>query len=84
MDYDFAWDEANEEHLLLRHHVRPEEVEEVFYGSPSVRREGNVYLAIGKSVAGRWLLVVFEMREGRIRPFSARDLTDREKRRFNR
>ncbi len=35
MDYDFDWDEANEEHLLLRHHVHADEVEEVFYGRPS-------------------------------------------------
>ena len=84
MDYDFDWDEANEEHLLLRHHVRADEVEEVFYGRPAVRREGDVYLAVGQTEGGRWLLIVFELREGRIRPFSARDLNDRERRRFTR
>jgi uncharacterized DUF497 family protein len=82
MHYDFDWDEANEEHLLLRHHVHADEVEEVFYGRPAVRREGDVYVAVGQTEVGRWLLIVFELREGRIRSFSARDLNDREKRRF--
>ena len=84
MDYDFDWDEANEEKLLLRHHGRAQEVEEVFYGGPEVQREGDAYLAVGPTAAGRWLLVVFVLREGRIRPYSARDLTPREKRRFKR
>lgn len=48
MDYDFDWDEANEERLLLRHHVRAQEVEEVFYGGPEVRREGDAYLAVAR------------------------------------
>ena len=85
MDYDFDWDEANEEKLLLRHHVRAHEVEEVFYAKPSVRRiDEDAYVAVGPTYGGRWLLVVFERREGRIRAYSARDLTDREKRRFKR
>jgi uncharacterized DUF497 family protein len=81
---DFEWDEANEEKLLLRHHVRPEEVEEVFYNHAQVRRTGDDYLAIGHTDSGRQLLVVFERRLGRIRPYSARDLTPREKQRLNR
>lgn len=85
MDYDFDWDEANEEKLLLRHYVRAHEVEEVFYGKPSVKGIGDeIYVAVGPTYGGRWLLIVFERREGRIRPYSARDLTDREKRRFKR
>ncbi len=81
---DFDWDEANEEKLLLRHSVRPEEVEQVFFGGAQVRRQADAYIAVGPTLAGRWLLVVFENRGGRIRPYSARDLNDREKRRFRR
>jgi uncharacterized DUF497 family protein len=81
---DFDWDEANEEKLLLSHHVRTEEVEEVFYNRPQVRRTGDGYLAIGRTDSGRHLLVVFERRFGKIRPYSARDLTAREKQRLNR
>ena len=84
MDEDFEWDEANELKLLLRHHVRTEEVEQVFFNGPQVRRDGDLYLAVGPTDAGRWLMVVFVVRTGRIRPYSARDLTDREKRRWKR
>ncbi len=84
MDYDFEWDEANEEKLLLRHFVRPEEVEQVFYNPPDVRRTGDVYLAVGHTNGGRLLLIVFENHQQHIRPYSARDLTPRERRRFSR
>jgi uncharacterized DUF497 family protein len=82
LDYDFEWDEHNEEKLLLRHFVRPEEVEQVFYNRASVRRQGDSYMAVGRTDAGRALLVVFERRGSLIRPFSARDLTSRERQRF--
>ena len=81
---DFDWDEGNEEKLLLRHFVRPEEVEQVFFGGPVVRRAQEAYVAVGPTFDGRWLLIVFELRVGRIRAYSARDLTDREKRWFKR
>jgi uncharacterized DUF497 family protein len=81
---DFDWDEDNEGRILLRQFVRAEEVEEVFFNHPQVRRTGDVYLAVGESDSGRHLLVVFERRDGRIRPYSARDLTDREKKRMRR
>jgi uncharacterized DUF497 family protein len=84
VDIDFDWDEANEEKLLLRHFVRAEEVEQVFYNGAMVRRQGTDYLAVGQTDAGRWLLVAFERRSSSVRPFSARDLTTREKRRFGR
>lgn len=83
-DLGFDWDEANEEKLLLRHDVRAEEVEQLFWNGPQVRRSEDAYLAVGQTDAGRWLLVVFILREGRIRAYSARDLTDREKQRFRR
>jgi uncharacterized DUF497 family protein len=82
VDYDFDWDEANEERLLLRHFVRTEEVEQVFYNRPQVRKQAEVYLGVGHTDAGRWLLVVFERHGSQIRAYSARDLTEREKRRF--
>lgn len=84
MDYSFEWDEDNELKLLLRHHVTAEEVEEVFYNGASVRRDGEHYLAIGQTNAGRWLLVVFERKGTLILAYSSRDLSEREKRRTKR
>jgi uncharacterized DUF497 family protein len=83
VDYDFDWDEANEEKLQLRHFVRAEEVEQVFYNRAMVRRNGPTYIAVGRTDAGRHLLVHFEVRKGSIRAFSARNLSDREKQRFS-
>ncbi len=83
-DYDFDWDEGNEEKLLLRHFVRAQEVEQMFYNGAQVRRIRDGHIAIGRTDNGRWLHVVFEVRDARIRAYSARDLTPREKRRFAR
>ena len=83
-DLEFDWDEGNEEKLLLRHDVRADEVEQLFRNTPQVRRSGDAYLAVGPTDEGRWLLVVFILREDRMRPFSARALTPNEKHRFRR
>lgn len=83
-DLEFDWDEGNEEKLLLRHDVRADEVEQLFRNAPQVRRSGDAYLAVGPTDGGRWLLVVFVLREYRIRPYSARDITTNEMRRFRR
>ena len=82
--YDIDWDEANEEKLLLRHFVRVEEIEQMYYQGAQVRRIRDGYIAIGRTDNGRWLHAVFEVRDGRIRAYSARDLTPKEKRRFMR
>jgi len=82
VDIDFEWDEANEEKLLLRHFVRAEEVEQVFYNRPMVRRQGTEYVAVGQTDSGRWLKVFFERRSSSVRAYSARDLTAAEKRRI--
>jgi uncharacterized DUF497 family protein len=82
VDIDFEWDEANEEKLLLRHFVRADEVEQVFYNRPMVRRQGNDYVAVGQTDAGRWLKVFFERQSSNVRAYSARDLTESEKRRI--
>lgn len=82
---EFDWDERSEEHIA-RHGVDPSEVEEVFRRSPLIQkgREG-AYLAWGQSAVGRYLLVVFVRREdGTARVLTARDMSDREKRRYRR
>lgn len=56
----------------------------MFYNGAQVRLIRDGYIAIGRTDNGRWLHVVFEVRDGRIRAYSARDLTPREKRRFAR
>lgn len=89
MDGDgrFEWDEANEDHVL-DHGVEPYEVEEAIsdplrvsvnvYGAPRERRYGIA----GATGAGRILFVVYAMREGLIRPVTARGAGERDKRRY--
>ncbi len=85
----FDWDEANEEHVR-DHGVEPFEVEEAVldsagekldvYSVPGERRFG----LIGATEAGRILAVVYTFRRGKTRPITARDATNREKRRYRR
>lgn len=83
---EVARDEWNAEHVE-RHGVEPGEVEEalVARGTRVWRGRGGTYYALGRTAPGRYLFVVFALRgPGRAYPISARDMTEREKRRFRR
>jgi uncharacterized protein len=85
----FDWDEGNEDHAT-RHGVEVYEIEEALldpggvtgeaYGVGSERREA----VIGETYHGRIVFVVYTMRDDRVRPVSAREATDKEKRRYRR
>jgi len=82
---EFEWDEHNEEKLLARHGVTVVEAEECFGNANSRRRVGDVYLMLGITDAGRLLLLVYEQKAGgMVRVFSARDMTDSERRTYRR
>lgn len=82
---EFEWDEHNEEKLLDRHGVSAAEAEECFGNPHSRRRVGDVYLMLGMTEAGRMLFLVYEQkRGGRVRVFSAREMTDGERRTYRR
>jgi hypothetical protein len=76
--------------LAFKHHVTPDEVEEVLKGKAQFRfiekgeRKGeDVYLALGQSDAGRYLAVLFiykKTREALI--LSARDMAAKERKRY--
>jgi uncharacterized DUF497 family protein len=90
--HEIFWDEDgnNADHLWERHQVEPDEVEEVVFGSdgePSgalIYQDRNAAYAIyGRTGGGRLLIIVGEFREpGVFRPFSARDMDENQKRRF--
>ncbi len=85
----FDWDEANLEHAT-RHGVEDFEIEQAILDMHSVetaakkvrgeRREA----LIGSTAGGRIVVIVYTDRGGKIRPISARDATDTEKRRYRR
>ena len=81
----FDWNDGNVEHVG-RHQVLPEEAEEVFLGKWAVRRaRGGYYTALGKTLAGRYLFVVYSvLGEGTIRVITARDMSTQERKRYRR
>ena len=77
--YGFDWDEGNRDKNLSLHGVTDDEAEQVFYGDPKVLRKSERLLAYGRTYAGRYLFVVFVLRQGLIRVISAREMTKGER-----
>lgn len=83
------WPRDRIEHIA-RHHVTPEEVEQVCFGHPLVLREKSqgvnpVYYVLGQTDAGRYLFsVVIQFPDGNGYPVTARSMTEKEKRRYQR
>jgi uncharacterized protein len=85
--HQFVWPEDRIDHIA-RHGVEPEEVEEVCFGQALVQRaksegENPVYYVLGQTDAGRYLFrVVIAFPDGNGYPVTAREMTDKEKRRY--
>ncbi|MBC8367470.1 BrnT family toxin, partial [bacterium] len=75
----FSWTRWTVQHIS-RHHVKPDEVEECFLERLEMRVHGSRRRTlIGKTLQGRYLLVVFSLKEsGLIDVVTARDLSPRE------
>ncbi len=70
----FDWDNANVHHLS-RHRIQPEEAEECFGNDPIIREHDVVdgedrWTAVGSTNALRILVLVFTVRNGKIRPIT--------------
>lgn len=82
----FDWDAGNAPKVAGRHGVEPGECEQVFFQEPFVvsydaahsAREHR-WRALGQTLAGRRLLVVFTVRGTRIRVLAARDMNRKER-----
>jgi uncharacterized DUF497 family protein len=78
--FEFDWDDGNSTKSVMKHAVTTAEAEEVFLLGQAVPL--GVQIApvapeerlgvVGATAAGRVLQVVFTLREGRVRPISAR------------
>lgn len=90
---DLYWRRDRIDHIA-RHGVIPEEVDEAVFDDPDGlllrvgpaerNPEETIYRYFGRTEAGRWLLVVLlYLGEGVAMPVTARDMTDRERRRVN-
>lgn len=87
----FEWDTGNAPKVWERHRVSPGEAEQVFFNLPLVavadaRHSGTEprFLALGQTDAGRRLLVVFTFRGRLVRVISARDMSRRERKEYER
>jgi len=81
---EFEWDDGNEQHLIGRHSVYPEDAEAVFFNRPFIRRVGDQFEVLGRDDSGRFLFLMCLERQSRIRIFSGRDMTVTERRRYER
>ncbi|MAE70556.1 MAG: hypothetical protein CME06_08825 [Gemmatimonadetes bacterium] len=87
----FEWDEGNATKNWERHEVTQAECEEVFFLEPLLvsadpahsQAEARFY-ALGQTLESRRLFVVFTIRGERIRVISARNMSRRERRTYER
>ena len=89
---DIVWLPHILDKLVWKHHVSPEEVEEVLFDTPLYRKvqKGHVpgedlYAALGQTEAGRYLIIFFIYKpthEALI--LSARDMDEKERRQYAR
>ncbi len=82
---EFEWDEHNEDKLLDRHNVSALEAEQCFANPHTKRREGGALLMLGITDSGRMLFLVYEQKSnGVVRVYSAREMTNNERRTYRR
>lgn len=82
---EFEWDEGNEDKLLAKHNVSAFEAEQCFANPHTKRRKGDALLMLGVTDAGRMLFLVYEQKaHGVVRVYSAREMTDMERRTYRR
>ena len=89
---DIIWLPHVIDKLASKHRVTPEEVDEVLFGRPLYRKvqKGHVpgedvYAALGRTQAGRYLIVIFVYKQTReALVLSARDMDRKERRQYDR
>ncbi len=82
---EFEWDENNEQKLLKNHGVSAWDAEQCFADPHTRRRNGDALLMLGKTDGDRMLFLVYEQKvNGVVRVYSARDMTEKERRAYRR
>lgn len=86
--FDFEWDSANMTKSSTKHGVSVDEVESLFalkiavpigrQVSPEVDEER--LCVVGPAISGKFISVVFTLRDGRVRPISSRIASRKERR----
>lgn len=90
--YEVIWKEQFVEKLAVKHGVTTDEVEQILFSRPYVRKaeKGQVkgedlYAAYGQTDVGRYLIIFFVRKnQTSALPISARDMTESERRYYER
>lgn len=84
----FEWDEGNLEHIK-KHNVNSKECEEVFLNKPLIITEDEAhsqkevrFRVYGQTNKGRLLMMIFTVRNKKIRVISARNQNKKERKEF--
>jgi uncharacterized protein len=80
---EYDWDDSNREHIR-RHHVLPNEIQEALEGEPVEIEYEEVdgeprWTSLGHTKGLRVLIVVWTLRNGKIRPITARAVGRRQR-----
>jgi len=82
----FEWDDGNRDKNWVTHQVEWTEAEEAFFGTPVIvspdpkhSLSENRMVLLGRTLADRRLVVVFTIRNNRVRIISARDMSKKER-----
>jgi uncharacterized DUF497 family protein len=82
----FEWDKGNIQKNWERHGVSHIECEEAFFNNPLVVKKDaphstneERYFVLGRTDTGRLLFIVFTVRNNRVRVISARDMSKKER-----
>ncbi len=89
---EVIWKDYFVDKIEIKHGVSTDEIEEVLFSKPHVRRAQKGHIkgedfraAYGQTEAGRYLIVFFIRKAGAAAlPISARDITDSEERYYDR
>ena len=83
---EFQWDKGNKGKNHLKHKVSDQECEEVFFDQykrifKDILHSGNEerYILLGQTKESRFLFIAFTIRSEKIRVISARDLSKKER-----
>lgn len=84
--HEFEWDKWNKDKIYKKHSVEIYECEEVFFNEPLTVLPDEAhsaveqrFYALGKTLAERYLFVVFTIRINKIRVISARNMSRKER-----
>lgn len=88
--FEFEWDKGNQSKIKEKHGISTEEIEAVFRSGAALPLgiqirpmvEEQRLGIVGPTLSGRLLQVAFTLRDGKVRPISARPANPKERRQY--